>query len=504
MDAAVIILDGWGIGDHDRRDAIRAASTPNFDRYRAAGAYGTLSAGGRSVGLPEGGLGNSEVGHLTIGAGRIVEQAHTRINRALADDTFRDNQALQSAVEHAARHESHLHFIGLVSDAGVHSDQAHLHALIRMAAAANVDAVTHAITDGRDTPPTSGITYLDRLTEVIDSAGTGEIASVSGRYYAMDRDANWDRTRQVYDAIVHRSADYHAPTATDALEAAYDRDETDEFVTPTLIENTPGIAADDAVVCFNFRADRMRQLVRMLADIEPEWPFSTDPPPVQLVTMTEYDEDFDLPVAFPSNRPQATLGEVLAGTTKTQLRIAETEKYAHVTYFLNGGREAVFDGEQREIVASPDVPTYDLAPEMSAPTVTDRAIDIIRTTDPDVLVLNYANPDMVGHTGDYEAAITAVETVDTQAGRLVDFLLTQGAHVILVADHGNADDMGTPDDPHTAHTHNPVPIIYLAPDGTDGGKHIRANGGLADIAPTLLSLLGIPKPPEMTSNSLLI
>ncbi len=502
MDAALIVLDGWALADHDHLDAVRSAATPNFDRYREAGAFGTLTAWGRSVGLPEGGLGNSEVGHLTIGAGRIVEQAHTRINRAIESGEFFGNETLESAF-HAAGPDGRVHLMGLVSDAGVHSDQAHLHALIRMAADRGMEAVTHVFTDGRDTPPTMGREYVDELAAVIEDAGTGEVATVAGRYYAMDRDENWERTRQVYEALVDREAEHTAATAARAVDAAYDRGETDEFIEPTLIEGGPAIQDGDAVLTFNFRADRMRQLVRMLADIDPAWPFETDPPATEVVTMTAYDETFDLPVAFETRIPEDILGAVLADHGLRQLRIAETEKYAHVTYFLNGGREVEFDGERREIVPSPPVPTYDLQPAMSAPEVTDRAIDIVRETDTDVLVLNYANPDMVGHTGDFDAAVRAVEAVDEQLGRLVEALETAGADVLITADHGNADDMGTPDDPHTAHTYNPVPLIYLASDGTDGGMMIRRDGGLADIAPTLLALLGIDRPDAMTGRSLL-
>jgi 2,3-bisphosphoglycerate-independent phosphoglycerate mutase len=503
MDLGLIVLDGWGLADHDHRDAVRSADTPNFDRYRDAGASGTLTARGRSVGLPEGGLGNSEVGHLTIGAGRIVEQAHTRINRAIEDGSFGENGALLSAIEYADEHGGRVHYMGLLSDAGVHADHEHLHALIGMAADRDVEAVTHAFTDGRDTAPAIADEYLRDLAAVVETEGTGGVATVSGRYYAMDRDENWERTRRAYDAIVNREADHAAATGAEAVERAHDRGESDEFVAPTVIEGRPALEDGDAVVTYNFRADRMRQLVRMLATIRPAWGFETDPPEARIVTMTEYDETFDLPVAFPAREPGETLGKVLAEAGKTQLRLAETEKYAHVTYFLNGGREVAFDGEIREIVESPDVPTYDEQPEMSAPAVTDTAIETIERDDPDVLVLNYANPDMVGHTGDFEAAIAAVEAVDEQLGRLVETLQDAGAHVLMLADHGNADDMGTPGSPHTAHTLNPVPFVYLAPDGTDGGTRVREGGGLSDVTPTALELLGVATPAEMTGESLL-
>ncbi len=414
-----------------------------------------------------------------------------------------ENPALVSGFEYASENQGQVHFIGLVSDAGVHSDHTHLHALIEMAADRDLEAVTHAITDGRDTRPTSAREYLDELASVTTAQGTGEVATINGRYFAMDRDENWERTYRVYSAIVNREAPHRAESAIAALDAAYDRGETDEFIEPTLIADRPAVADGDAVICVNFRADRMRQLVRMLADIDPDWPYPTAPPGVRVVTMTEYDERFALPVAFPARQPPAVFGQVLATNGKTQLRLAETEKYAHVTYFLNGGRETVFEGERREIVPSPAVATYDEQPAMSAVELTDEAIRLIEAEDPDVLVLNYANPDMVGHTGDYEAAVAAVEVVDAQLGRLVDFLLDRGVEIVVTADHGNADDMGSEAEPHTAHTRNPVPFIYLAADETDGGKRVRDGGELSDIAPTLLSLLSLETPAAMTGESLL-
>ncbi|WP_049928736.1 2,3-bisphosphoglycerate-independent phosphoglycerate mutase [Halopiger goleimassiliensis] len=523
MDGAVIVLDGWGLGtDAGGRDAVAAADTPTFDRLAETGAYGTLEVAGRRVGLPEGQMGNSEVGHLNIGAGRVVYQEYTRISDSIADGSFRENDAINAAFDEALANDGTIHFVGLVSDGGVHSDHEHLHALIELAGDRDVEAVTHAITDGRDTSPTGGREYLATLEDVIDEHGTGHVATVSGRYYAMDRDQNWERTKRAYDAIVEREAEYEAASAVEAVEKSYERDVTDEFVEPTLVESEalrgseserrsreqggPALEDGDSVVWFNFRSDRARQLTRMLADIRPEdWAdqFEIDPPEAEVVMMTQYDETFDLPVAYSPTQPENVLGEVLADAGKTQLRIAESEKYAHVTYFLNGGREVEFDGEIREIVESPDVPTYDLQPEMSAPEVTDIAIETIESKDPDALVLNYANPDMVGHTGDYEAAIAAVEAVDEQLGRLVETLEAYGAHVLVTADHGNADDMGTEADPHTAHTYNDVPLVYLAADGTDDGRMVREGGTLADIAPTLLELIGVDRPPEMTGESLL-
>jgi 2,3-bisphosphoglycerate-independent phosphoglycerate mutase len=510
MQAALVILDGWGLGDHDRLNAVEAADTLNFDDFSRRGASGQLTTTGRDVGLPEGQMGNSEVGHLTIGAGRVVPQEYTRIEDAIDAGELCGNAAISGALDHAARTGGRVHFMGLVSDGGVHSDHEHLHALVACAAERGVDASIHAFTDGRDTSPHGGEEYLQTLQDVVEHHRTGEIATVIGRYYAMDRDQNWERTKRAYDAIVHREGDHTAESAVAAVRQSYDRDTTDEFVEPTLVAGGHALSPGDSVVFTNFRADRARQLVRMLGDVEPgDWEAAgirTDPPEVPVATMTEYDQTFDLPVAFPPREPKHTLGEVLAEHNHTQLRIAESEKYPHVTYFLNGGREVEFEGEIRHIVESPDVPTYDHAPEMSAASVTDAAIDVLAAEDPDLLVLNYANPDMVGHTGDYEAAIEAVEAVDEQLGRLVDALGDAGAHVCITADHGNADDMGTREEPHTAHTYNLVPFVYLdaaaAGDDLSGGHDIAADGTLRDISPTLLSLLDIDEPTEMTGESL--
>jgi 2,3-bisphosphoglycerate-independent phosphoglycerate mutase len=503
MDAALVILDGWGV-DGPGRNAVSAADTPTFDRFLATGASGTLDVSGRRVGLPDGQMGNSEVGHLNVGAGRVVPQPLTRVDDSIDDGTFFENDALRGAVEHVAGTGGRLHVAGLVSDGGVHAHERHVYALIDLAARHGVEAVTHAFTDGRDTPPTAGVDALDALEAVVEERGTGDVATVTGRYYAMDRDENWERTRRAYDAVVNRTAERRAGSAVAAVEAAYDRDETDEFVEPTLIEGGPALTDGDAVVVANFRADRARQLVRMLLDFEPEWAAATAPPEIHLVTMTEYDERFGVPVAFPPLDLPGTLGETLARAGRTQLRIAESEKYAHVTYFLNGGREAAFEGERRRIVESPDVPTYDRRPEMSAVGVTDAAVDHVDREDPDVLVVNYANPDMVGHTGEFEAAVAAVEAVDEQLGRLVDAVHAAGGDVLVTADHGNADDMGTVADPHTAHTANPVPVVYLATgDDPSGGRRIRHGGSLCDVAPTLLELVGIATPDAMTGESLL-
>lgn len=517
MELGLVILDGWGLNaDETVRDAISAAKTPHFERFRTAGAFGTLTTHGSDVGLPPGQMGNSEVGHLNIGAGRVVTQESARITDSIArwrgdpstfesptDPPLDENPTIREAFESARENEGTVHLLGLVSDGGVHSYQEHIHALIDLAVEMNVEAATHAFTDGRDTAPHGGREFVETLQSHIKKRGTGAISTVSGRYYAMDRDENWDRTRLAYDAIVHGEGVETAPSAVSAVEDSYENDTTDEFIEPCCIDGGSSVSAGDSILFVNFRADRARQLTRMLADIKPEWQFETNPPETTVVTMTEYDETFELPVAFPPNYPEATLGEVLSKQGLTQLRIAETEKYAHVTYFLNGGKEAKFAGEQREIVPSPPVSTYDQQPEMSATEVTDTAIDIISTTDPAVIVLNYANPDMVGHTGDFDATVAAVEAVDTELGRLVERMHEAGGAVIITADHGNADDMGTPDQPQTAHTTNPVPFVYLNSDGSSGGTQVRDGGILADIAPTILRLLDIDCPDEMTGRSLL-
>ncbi|OYR56084.1 2,3-bisphosphoglycerate-independent phosphoglycerate mutase [Halorubrum halodurans] len=520
MRTALVVLDGWGLGrdsphrtglepadphvpDTQGRDAVSAADTPTFDDAADRGASGSLVVHGRRVGLPDGQMGNSEVGHLNIGAGRVVKQAYTRITDALAERTFADNDALASAFDRVAETGGRVHFMGLVSDGGVHSHVSHLEALIDAAAEAGVPATTHAFTDGRDTAPEIADEFLASVEEHAADRGTGAVATVTGRYHAMDRDENWERTKRAYDAIVNRDAPHEAESAVAAAREAHARGETDEFVEPTLVSGAPALEDGDAVVFFNFRADRARQLVRLLTDTEPDWGFDPDQPDVELVTMTEYDETFEFPVAFPPEIPTNTVGEVVSEAGGTQLRIAESEKYPHVTYFLNGGREVEFPGELRSIVESPDVPTYDLRPEMSAREVTDEAVETIASDDPDLLVLNYANPDMVGHTGDFEAAVAAVEAVDRQLARLLAAVADAGGHAVVTADHGNADDMGTIEDPHTAHTYNPVPFVYLTPEGDDGGREVRAGGSLRDVAPTVLETMGIDRPAEMTGESLL-
>ena len=516
MEVGLVILDGWGLNpDKSARDAVDAAETPTVDGLAQRGADSTLETYGPRVGLPPGQMGNSEVGHLNIGAGQVVIQQSARITDAISrsrgeesifdepqDPPMFENETVLSAFEHAEANGGRVHLLGLISDGGVHSYQSHVHALIELAAERGTETVTHAFTDGRDTAPKGGAGYLEELEAHAEEHGTGSVATVSGRYYAMDRDENWERTKRAYDAIVDREAEYTANSAKAAAEQSYARDTTDEFIDPTVVEGGAPLEDGDAVIFVNFRSDRARQLTRMVADIEPDWEYELTQPDIRLVTMTEYDAAFGLPVAFPPNQPANTLGETLSKTGHTQLRLAETEKYPHVTYFLNGGREVAFDGESREIVDSPDVATYDMQPEMSAPELADTAIEFIDREDPDAMVLNFANPDMVGHTGDFDAAVTAVETVDEQLGRLVAAIGAAGGHALICADHGNADDMGTVDDPHTAHTTNPVPFIYLAADGTAGGRTARDGGTLADLAPTILMLMGVDQPEAMTGTPL--
>jgi 2,3-bisphosphoglycerate-independent phosphoglycerate mutase len=434
-------------------------------------------------------MGNSEVGHLNIGAGRIVKQPLARIDDGIDDGSFFEKDVLVNAVASGDR----LHLMGLVSDGGVHSAQRHLHALLELAdeRGRGDETVVHAFLDGRDTPPKSAVGYVRDLVGKVDETGA-TVATVSGRYYAMDRDENWERTRTAYDAIVNREG-RRASDPVEAVETAYERGETDEFVEPTVIDEAPALEDGDSVFFFNFRGDRARQMTRMVNGIEPEWEGDKELD-VEFATMTSYDEGYDLPVAYPAEQPANVLGRVVSDAGLTQLRIAETEKYAHVTYFLNGGREDEFEGETRRIVPSPDVPTYDEKPEMSAYEVTQRAVGAVG--EHDVIVINYANPDMVGHTGDYDAAVEACEVVDDCAGRLVEALRDEGAEVIVTADHGNAEEMGTPEEPHTAHTFSSAPFIHVDGEGE------AEDGELRDIAPTVLSLLGIEKPDEMTGEPL--
>jgi len=499
MDVALIILDGWGISSVSDRNAVRAANTPIFDEMCKKNTHNTLETWGRSVGLPENGVGNSKVGHLTIGAGRIIEQEHTLINGAMFSGSFFKNEALKFAIDKAEINDKRVHIIGLLSDAGVHSDDAHIHAMIKMVADRGIEAITHVITDGRDTSPTSSRKYIERLEDVIEKRQTGKIASVIGRYYAMDRDKNLERTLAAYETIIEKKSDYVSETGKIAVEDAYHRGETDEFIKPTVIKTGEGFQEGDVICMFNFRADRMRQITHMCGEkLQFDRKVKSE-----IITLTEYDNRGFFPVAFEVIKPKNTLGEIISKEGLSQLRIAETEKYAHVTYFINGGREEMWDGEIRRIVPSPKVPTYDKKPEMNAEGVTNAAIDIIGKIDPNVLILNYANPDMVGHTGVFESAVKAVEKVDIELGKLTEFLINKNTEIIIIADHGNAEDMGTKMDPCTSHTFNPVPCVYISGKGDSMDKKMRSGGNLSDVAPTIIGLLGIEKPVEMTGESLL-
>jgi 2,3-bisphosphoglycerate-independent phosphoglycerate mutase len=487
----LVVLDGWALAEPGPGNAVE------LDGLWATYAHSTLTTWGPAVGLPEGQMGNSEVGHLNFGAGAVVKQDITRIDDAVADGSFFENATLRAACA-TALGSGRLHLLGLVSAGGVHSSMEHLRALVELAAREQVpDVVLHAFTDGRDTSPDSGAGYL---AEVDGWAGV-RVASVSGRYYAMDRDRRWERTKLAWDAIVHgRSTQPRASSGAAAVRAAYKRGETDEFIVPTLVGAEGRVRDGDSVVFFNFRPDRARELTRGLGEPDFDEFDRGERPEVSLTTLTQYQEEWSYPVAFPPARPATTLADVLAERGVEQLHVAETEKYAHVTYFFNGGEEDPYPGEERCLVDSPrDVPTYDLKPEMSARAAADAFVSRWRGGGYGFGLINFANPDMVGHTGVIPAAVKAVETTDDCLGRVVEVVHRGSGACVITADHGNADHMLEPDgSPNTAHSMNPVPIIVTAAvGGLEGG------GILADVAPTVLALLGQPQPPAMTGRSLL-
>jgi 2,3-bisphosphoglycerate-independent phosphoglycerate mutase len=496
---ALVILDGWGLAEPGPGNAISLARTPVFDRLWERYPHTQLSAQGRDVGLPDGQMGNSEVGHLNLGAGAIVKQDLARIDDAVADGGFFDNEALLAACERARQSpRGRLHLLGLVSDGGVHSGWEHIEACIELASQEGVpDIVFHAFSDGRDTLPHGGRTYIAELERWLRQAG--RVATVSGRYYAMDRDTRWERTKLAYDAIVHARG-LHAPTAAEAIEASYELGETDEFVKPTVIGDYDGAAGGDVALFVNFRPDRARQMTRALADPGFDEFSRTGAPPLELTTMTSYRKGWPYPVAFPEARPQTTLAETVSASGGRQLHVAETEKYAHVTYFFNGGREQELEGEDHCLVESPrDVPTYDHKPEMSARAAADLFVERWGGSDYRFGIINFANPDMVGHTGVIPAAVEAVEAVDACLGDVVAAVEARGGACIVTADHGNCDHMLEPDgSPNTAHSLNPVPLIVTAE-----GLELRDGGILADVAPTALDLLGILQPEPMTGRSLI-
>ncbi len=507
----LIIMDGWGWREERQGNAIALAGTPHLDALKKEYPFTLLRASGEAVGLPEGQMGNSEVGHLNIGAGRIVYQDLTRINLAIKNGTFFENPVLKEAFRAAKKGGGKVHLLGLVSDGGVHSHIEHLYALLAFARKEGLSDRTfvHAFTDGRDTPPTSGITYMKALVNKMQELACGKVATVSGRYYAMDRDKRWERTALAYEALV-LGRGLTAPDPVAAIEAAYARGETDEFIKPTVILSgdhpVATIDDQDVVIFFNFRADRARQLTRALTDPDfTEFERKKFPKLAYFVCMTLYDETFDLPVAFPPEHLKNIWGEVVSKAGFYQFRTAETEKYAHVTYFFNGGEEKPFPREERKLIPSPrDVPTYDLKPEMSAYEVTAEVIERIKSGRYHFIVMNYANGDMVGHTGVLEAAIKAVKVVDECVGRVVAAWrqYTDGAPAIVTADHGNCEMMIDPEtgEPFTAHTANPVPF-YLVDDRFKGAS--LKEGILGDIAPTGLYLMGLEIPKEMTGQVLL-
>ncbi|OAT80225.1 2,3-bisphosphoglycerate-independent phosphoglycerate mutase [Desulfotomaculum copahuensis] len=503
----LVILDGWGLSAQTRGNAIAEANTPNMSRLTDGCPHTRLDTSGEAVGLPEGQMGNSEVGHLNIGAGRIVYQELTRITRAVRDGSFFNNAELLAAVKHVQDNQSSLHLIGLLSDGGVHSHVSHLFALLELAKRHNLPRVyVHCFLDGRDVPPDNAGVYIRQLEEKCRELNTGRAATVMGRYYAMDRDKRWERTERAYRAMVLGEG-LQAPTALAALEASYQRKEWDEFVQPTVIVDEQGapvatVRDGDAVIFYNFRPDRARQITRAFVDEDFNgFARPAGRPRVHFTCMTLYDKTIDAPVAFRPHDLKNTLGEILSSRGLKQLRLAETEKYAHVTFFFNGGVEAPNPGEDRILIPSPKVATYDQKPEMSAYEVTDAFLAQLAADKYQVIIMNYANADMVGHTGDMAAAVQAVEAVDRCVGRVVEAVRQKNGVALITADHGNAEEMLDPNGhPHTAHTTDPVPFILTGKGLEQTTLHA---GRLSDIAPTMLDLLGLPRPAEMTGQSLI-
>lgn len=496
---ALLILDGWGHGDQSKSDAIYNANTPFIDSLEKTYPNAELLTDGENVGLPKGQMGNSEVGHLNIGAGRIVYQDFTRINKAIEDHEFHNNPNILNAFEQAKSSGKKLHFMGLVSTGGVHSHQKHLEVLCDMAKEHQVEKVyIHAFTDGRDCDPNSGLGQLGELEKHLKQS-TGKIATVIGRYYAMDRDKRWERVKKAYDLMVKGIGDKYN-TATDAIKASYEQDVTDEFITPKLIDENGMIEEGDTVICFNFRTDRCREISIVLTQQTfPE--YDMKPLKLNYYTMTNYDKTFkNVTVIYDKENLDNTIGEVISVNGLQQIRIAETEKYPHVTFFFSGGREKEFEGEKRILINSPKVATYDLQPEMSAPLIKDAIIKEMKANQPDYICLNFANTDMVGHTGIYNAILKAAETVDGCVKEVVEEGEKLGYSFIIIADHGNSDNAINPDGtPNTAHSLNPVPVIVV----DDEVKKVK-NGTLRDVAPTILDLMGINQPKEMTGQSLVV
>jgi 2,3-bisphosphoglycerate-independent phosphoglycerate mutase len=502
----LIILDGWGYREDSDYNAISQASTPVWDRLWKEHPHTLIRTSGADVGLPADQMGNSEVGHLNLGAGRVVYQEYTRVSRAIRTGSFFTNKTLTDAVDIAVEKGAAVHLLGLLSPGGVHSHEDHIHAMVKLALERGVKQVyMHAFLDGRDTPPKSAADSIQRMEAVFAEQGGGRIASIIGRYYAMDRDHRWPRIQAAYDLITRGVSEFQSETAREGLEQAYARGETDEFVKPTAIVSDGGkpvcIEDGDVVVFMNYRSDRARQITRPFIEEDFDGFERAARPRLGLfVSLTEYNSDFDIPVAFPPERLKNVLGDYLAKHGYRQLRLAETEKYAHVTFFFNGGVETPFEGEDRILVPSPLVQTYDLKPEMSAPEVTDHLVDAIEGGRYDLIVCNFANPDMVGHTGNFEAAVSAIESIDLCLGRVVKALHKVGGEALITADHGNAEQMRDRDSgqPHTAHTTDPVPLIYIGRPAS-----LAASGALSDVAPTLLQIMDLPQPLEMTGHPML-
>jgi 2,3-bisphosphoglycerate-independent phosphoglycerate mutase len=499
------ILDGWGYREEPADNAIAAARTPNWDRLWGQFPHTLIRGSGAEVGLPADQMGNSEVGHLNLGAGRVVYQEYTRVSRAIETGSFFENHTLVEPVEQAAADGKAVHILGLLSPGGVHSHEDHIHAMIRLAVDHGARVYVHAFTDGRDTAPRSAIESIDRLQARLDEYGGGRVASIIGRYYPMDRDHRWSRVKTAYDVIVDGRAEYTAKDPRAGIEAAYERGESDEFIAATAIPDADGqpvrIEDGDAVIFMNYRSDRARQITR--AFVEPGFDgFERERVPAlgAFVTLTEYSADFDVPVAFPPHRLHNGFGEYVAGLGLRQLRIAETEKYAHVTFFFNGGVEEPYEGEDRILVPSPSVATYDEQPEMNAPEVTRQLINAVESGDYDVLICNFANPDMVGHSGDFAATVAAIEALDGCLGELETAVRGVGGELLITADHGNAEVMRNPEtgQAHTAHTSNPVPFLYVGPRSVT----MESGGALSDVAPTMLALMGLAQPEEMTGRPL--
>jgi 2,3-bisphosphoglycerate-independent phosphoglycerate mutase len=502
----LVVLDGWGLRDEQADNAIKLARTPAYSELIERFPHSSLTASGEAVGLPAGQMGNSEVGHTTMGSGRVIYQDLSRIDKSIADGDFFDKPPLIDAVSRARDGKHALHLVGLLSPNGVHSHQRHLYALIDLAARQKLDRVfVHALTDGRDTSPAGGVGFIGELENVMRKAGTGRVASVGGRYYGMDRDKRWERTRKAYDAITGTNP-AHARVAVDYVRASYEKGVTDEFVEPATVVDADGkpvgpLSDGDSVIFFNYRSDRGRQLTRALAIDDFDGFVRTPCPKIAMTTMTQYDPTFTFPVVFPPQSFTGTFGEVISDLGLTNLRVAETEKYAHVTYFFNCGIERPYRGEDRLLVPSQKVATYDLAPEMSAEGICDTLVRDVSARSHHVIICNFANADMVGHTGKLEAAIRAVEILDGCLTRIVRAVRDAGGTLLITADHGNAEQMWDPiaKEPHTAHTSNPVPVILV-----NGGKGelLRDGGSLRDVTPTMLGLLGLEKPKEMTGTDL--